>query len=854
MDAVLLKSAHSLRRALQRKRSASHSCQENVRIDDVPNLDHRHMSVYQQHDDHLNSNIARALDTDSQSQYNASTTTSIRRFRRSRSLHSGRLRPLRSRPSSGRPSTSGTNSTSSWTEDATTLAAETPIEPLLPDWTLKLPDAVLKPPSLMAVTQDELLSRGVILPRPTFEIARGRPSHTARPSLARTVSVRSVLSNFVPHPCVRPLLYADMRHEGTAEQRVEPQQYPTGLALALIIIGICLSVFIISLDRGIITTAIPSIVVDFQSYNDIAWYGSAYLLTASSFQPLYGRIYTSFDIKWSFLGAVATFEVGSLLCAAAPHSKALIVGRAVQGLGSAGVLTGSFVVGTHSVPLAQRPILFAFVGVLYGVGALCGPMLGGVFSELLNWRWCFYINLPIGVLTFISVLCFFRPDRPASNTRPALSRRITDSSTQGSTFLHRLRALDWIGNTLYTSACTFLFLALQWSQERSSDWSSARCISTISIAGVIFVSFAIWLCWNGDEALIPLRILRQRTVAVSCASAFLIYGALLIHTYYLPIWFQAIKNTGALQSGVNMIPYMLTNAFCSLAAGIFVSKMGLFAPPAILGCGIATVGAGLLATMHLTTTTATWAGFQVLVSAGLGMAIQQGFSAVQATLPLHEVAIGTAAVVSCQSAGGAIFVSVGNTLLQNHLFNANQANTIPGVNIRAVVELGATQFRNFVPAESLPALLELYNDALQAVFISAVPLCGMAFFCTLFMEWRNIAAAPTEGTGTLRDLETGTRPSVSSPNLGSDAPTLAHLAPRARARWSQKWKRPRDEFVRPVVRLDIVPELNISEKTLAPFEIRETETGTGFLAGEMKEVEVQVEAQIEKDIGRAIST
>lgn len=841
MGTILLKSANSLRRALHRKRRAAQTDAGHITDNHDPCPMNTSDSNHRQNDSMSDSHSVARFEQGWNGRHEPSTVTSIRRFRRSRSLHSGRLRPLRSRSSTVRPSTSDTSSSSHWTEDATTLAADTPVESLPPDWTLKLPDAVLKPPSLMAVTHDELRLRGVIPYRPTFEISRARPSmSTTQPLMVRTLSVRSVLSNFAPHPCVRPLLYSSMGDESPRNERLEQQKYPAGFKLASIVLGICLSVFIISLDRGIITTAIPSIVVDFQSYSDIAWYGSAYLLTASSFQPLYGRIYTSFDIKWSFLAAVAIFEVGSLICATAPLSKALIVGRAIQGLGSAGVLTGSFVVGTHSVCLSRRPILFAFVGILYGVGALCGPMLGGAFSQLLSWRWCFYINLPIGALTFFSVLCFFKPDRPVSTSRPALPRRTTDTTIRGGTFLHRLRALDWIGNTLFTSACTFLFLALQWSQEQSSDWSSARCIASISIAGVTFLSFAIWLCWNGDEALIPLRILRQRTVAVSCASAFFIYGTLLIHTYYLPIWFQAIKNTSAMQSGINMIPYMLANAFCSLAAGIFVSKIGLFAPPAILGCGIATVGAGLLATMQPTTTTATWVGFQVLVSAGLGMAIQQGFSAVQATLPIHEVAIGTAAVVSCQSAGGAIFVSVGNTLLQNHLFNANKANTIPNVNIRAAVELGATKFREFVPAESLPALLELYNDALQAVFVSAVPLCGMAFFCTLLMEWKNIAKPSDGHSGVIDDVEGGRRSGVNTPELGSDASTLRHLAPRARARWSQKWKRPVDDVRPAVARLGVVPELNISEKSLEPFEIQET----GFLAGEMEEVE----------IGRAITT
>lgn len=554
-------------------------------------------------------------------------------------------------------------------------------------------------------------------------------------------SLNLQLSEFPSHPGVRPHVRdCDVLGEANGLDD-DNEEYPNPFALALIILGICLSVFIVSVNRNVVATAIPDITARFHSYEDIGWYGSSYLLTASAFQPLYGRIYMAFDTKWTFLLALITFEVGSLICGISPNSATLVVGRAVQGLGSAGILTGSFVIGTHSVRLDKRPVLFAGVGMLFGVGALCGPMIGGVLTDLVTWRWCFYLNLPVGSVTFIFVLLCFKPQRRSDAPLPS--------------FLLRLRRLDWIGNTMLLAACTMLFLALQYSQERYS-WSSARCIGLIVGCGVTLLIFIAWMFWKGQDALIPVHIVRQRTVAASCGAAFFIYGALLLHSYYLPIWFQAVKGASAIQSGVNMVPYMVVNAFFSLFAGIFVSKNGLFTPPAIIGCAIGTVGSGLLATVQPDTSTAKWAGYEVLVSAGLGMAIQQGFSAVQTALPLHEVPIGTAAVVACQSIGGAIFVSVGNTLLQDHLLNADNANTIPGVNIRAVIELGATRFRDTIPSESLPALVALYNDSLQGALIAAVPLCGCAFLCSLCMEWRSVRKGQPSGSETGTGTRTGT--------------------------------------------------------------------------------------------------
>ncbi|KAL2178809.1 major facilitator superfamily domain-containing protein, partial [Thermothelomyces heterothallicus CBS 202.75] len=120
---------------------------------------------------------------------------------------------------------------------------------------------------------------------------------------------------------------------------------------------------------------------EFRSTPDIGWYGSAYLLTACAFQPMFGRVFTLFSVKKAYLTAMFLFELGSLLCGVAPSSIVLIVGRAIAGLGSAGILTGSFVVVGTAVPLQSRPILMAVVGTMFGVGATTGPLLGGVFTD-----------------------------------------------------------------------------------------------------------------------------------------------------------------------------------------------------------------------------------------------------------------------------------------------------------------------------------------------------------------------------------------------------------------------------------------------------------------------------------------
>jgi predicted MFS family arabinose efflux permease len=326
----------------------------------------------------------------------------------------------------------------------------------------------------------------------------------------------------------------------------------------------------------------------------------------------------SFQVKISYLVALVIFELGSLVCGIAPNSTVLIIGRAVQGLGSAGIITGSFVIIGHCVPMVKRPVYFASAGLMFGVGAITGSIFGGIFTDLVTWRWCFYFKLPIGGATMAVLLFFFKAKEQPSTRRP---------------FFKRVAELDHVGTLTLLGGFVMFFLALQYGEEMAG-WGSAMVIGLLVGALVTFILFAVWEWWMKDAALIPIRIATQRTVVASCLSAIFIYGVMLIHGYYLPIWFQAIRGTSALQSGVSMIPYMIANALCTLSAGIVVSKTGYFTPPAIIGCAIAVIGCGLVSTLSVDISTAKWVGYEILASGGLGIAVQIGFTGMS-VLPLY---------------------------------------------------------------------------------------------------------------------------------------------------------------------------------------------------------------------------
>ncbi|KAI0178929.1 MFS general substrate transporter [Hypoxylon sp. FL1284] len=536
-----------------------------------------------------------------------------------------------------------------------------------------------------------------------------------------------------------------------------------GIPLILLIIGLSLVVFLISIDRTIITTAIPFITAEFHSTADIGWYGSSYLLTACAFQPVFGRVFTLFNTKWSYLFSMLVFEVGSIVSGWAPSSASLIIGRSIAGFGSAGILTGSFVIVATAVPLKVRPIYTAIVGLMFGVGATVGPLIGGVFTELITWRWCFWINLPVGAVTIAVMMLVYHP-------------RARDGPKRG--VMERLLALDLVGNVILLAGAVMLFLALEFTLTGES-WGSAKVVGLLVGAGLTLLALLAWLRWKGDAALIPPAIARQRTVAASCLMAFFTYGALLIHTYFLPIWFQALLDFSAIQSGVAMIPYFVSNALFSVLSGVFVTVVGYFAPPAILGSVIGTVGCGVITLLHPDVGVGARIGFEILASAGFGMSIQQGFTAVQTVLGPEELAVGTAAVVAAQSLGGAVFISVGNSVFQNRLQALVRETNIPGVDVRAVVSAGAVAFRDVVPAADLPALLAQYDAALHTVFYVAVPLAALACVSCCFLEWRSVRkpssaadAAKRPASADNNDPEkaevVACRKEVSLPNLRPD--------------------------------------------------------------------------------------
>lgn len=257
------------------------------------------------------------------------------------------------------------------------------------------------------------------------------------------------------------------------DEQNDDSKYPGGGKLAILTFGLCMATFVVALDNTIIATAIPRITTVFDSLNDVGWYGSSYLLTTTSLQPSFGKVYTYFNIKWTYLCALLIFELGSIICAAAKNSVMLIVGRAIAGAGAAALFSGGMTIVGYSVALRKRALYISLLSSMFGISSVVGPLLGGVLTDRATWRWCFWINLPFGGVALLTVFFFFKnPERPHT----------------GMTFKEKINQIDLGGAFLLICGIVCLLLALQWGGT-TYPWHDSKIWGCILGFGLIIAAF-----------------------------------------------------------------------------------------------------------------------------------------------------------------------------------------------------------------------------------------------------------------------------------------------------------------------------------------------------------------------------
>ncbi|UNI21921.1 hypothetical protein JDV02_007866 [Purpureocillium takamizusanense] len=504
------------------------------------------------------------------------------------------------------------------------------------------------------------------------------------------------------------------------QDETEKNYKPKTAKFWLIMLSAFVSMFLVALDRTILSTAIPRITDDFGSLGDIGWYGAAYMLTTAAFQLVFGRIYRFYSLRWTFLTCIIIFEVGSALCGAAPNSPVFIVGRSIAGLGSAGIMTGSMLIVIPMVPLHKRPMFQSMFGLVFGISSVAGPLIGGAFTERATWRWCFYMNLPIGAVAFIFLFFFLNPA-----TKPQ----------QPTTTKEKILRLDPLGTFFFIPSTVSLILALQWGGS-TYPWSNWRIILLFVVAGVLGLAFAAVQVKMPQSATLPVRIIGQRSILAGTFFMLFLAGGMIASVYYIPLWFQTTHGVDPVKSGIYTIPLVLSLVVAGIVSAAFTQNIGYYVPSMILGGCITAVGQGMMTTFTPTTGSSHWIAYQFLTGFGVGLGMQTVGLAVQAVLPKDDIPSGLAVTFFAQQLGGAIFVSVGQTILSGLL--VSRLSHLPGLDPEMIVSTGATQLRHVVPPQYFDTVINAYNYACTRIFFLGVALAVAQLASALCMEWKNI--------------------------------------------------------------------------------------------------------------------
>lgn len=532
--------------------------------------------------------------------------------------------------------------------------------------------------------------------------------------------------------------------EGTVsppEDDDEEKFHTTGIRLFFLLTALLISIFCEALDETIIATAIPRITDHFHNLTDVGWYGSAYLLTNCAFQLFFGKLYQILPLRWVFMAALFLFELGSLVSAVAPTSRALIAGRAIAGLGAAGLTSGALNIMAHTTPVRWRPLFTSLIGGVYGIASVAGPLIGGAFAQQVTWRWNFYLNLPVGGAATLILLLSLRKLPPS-----ARGERLP--------FWRMMRRLDPIGTVSFVASIICLLIALQWGGTRY-PWSSGRIIALLVIFGVLLLVFVLSQALLAPKnATIPRNIVKNRSMAFGAWFAFCQGAAFNLFVFYLPLYFQTIKNASPIRSGVDYLPLILINTVGILLAGVLTTRIGYYMPWIWISSILMPIGAGLLTLLHVNSNTGHWVGYQVLFAIGSGFGLQQPFVTAQAILPLEQISTGTAVMLFAQLGGGAIFVSVAETVFTGELVKRIKAMGLTGLDPQQLISVGATQFRSIIPAEDLDQVLEAYNASLVRAYRVGLIMACLSVIGPLGMKWMNVKKSempPPEDTQTPGD-------------------------------------------------------------------------------------------------------
>ncbi|KAG0009726.1 hypothetical protein BGZ81_003217 [Podila clonocystis] len=490
--------------------------------------------------------------------------------------------------------------------------------------------------------------------------------------------------------------------------------------LMIVFIGLMLGVFLSSLDQTIVSVCTTKIANDFKALNEIPWVGTAYLLTSTAFQPLYGRFSDIFGRKPTFLFAITVFLIGSALCGAAQNMIMMIVARGIAGVGAGGIMSMVMIIITDLVSLRDRGKYQGIIGAVFGFSSVIGPLLGGVFTDKASWRWAFFINLPIGAITLAAVV------------------KLLHLPHQGGSFMEKAKRIDVLGSLTLVAGLVLVLLPLNWGGSTYA-WNSGIVIGLFCAGFAVLFVFCMIEWKQAVEPIIPFRLFKSRTNSAVFATSFFIGMGFFGIMFFMPLYFQIVRQESATSAGLEMLPLIVGLLIASIGSGVMVSKWGQYRPFIWVGLALCTTGTGLLTLLKEDSSRGTIIGYLFIVGFGLGCSMQTVMLAIQSSVATKDIAVATANATFFRTVGSVLGVAITGTVFNNQVKNglAPLIAQNPGV---AKVIVDSYLAPSFGP-EMEREILHAYMAALRHAFVVCIPFMGLAFLCSLLIQHHKLRKA-----------------------------------------------------------------------------------------------------------------
>ncbi|MFJ8541988.1 DHA2 family efflux MFS transporter permease subunit [Streptomyces sp. NPDC093586] len=512
--------------------------------------------------------------------------------------------------------------------------------------------------------------------------------------------------------------------EVTEPARPEDREQVSGSVLVSIG-ALLLGMLLAALDQTIVSTALPTIVSELGGLEHLSWVVTAYLLAATAATPLWGKLGDQYGRKRLFQTAIVIFLVGSALCGVAQSMPQLILFRAVQGLGGGGLMVLSMAIVGDLVSPRERGRYQGLFGAVFGATSVLGPLLGGVFTEHLSWRWVFYVNLPVGVVALAVIAAVLHIPRRATR-----------------------HVIDYLGTVLIASVATCLVLVASLGGTTWA-WGSPQIIG-LAVLGVVLAAVFVAVERRAAEPVLPLKLFRVRTFTLSAVISFIVGFAMFGAMTYLPTFLQVVQGVSPTLSGVHMLPMVVGVLLASTGSGQIVSRTGRWKVFPVAGTAVTTFGLLLLHRLDENSSTAEMSAYFFVFGVGLGLVMQVLVLIVQNAVAYEDLGVATSGATFFRSIGASFGVSIFGTV-----FSSRLGDKLTGV-------LGGVRLPPGVSADSLkadprgigalppalrPAALHAYASAITDVFLYAAPVALLGFLLAWFLKEDRLRGSVTAPDG-----------------------------------------------------------------------------------------------------------